>query len=197
MSIYRSVSISLFAAGLGTALAFGPALGAEPTSAAGSPDQPTVVFMCKYGSVKSLVASETFNRLAEQRGLSVRSIGRAANPGTLHTDVPGVVERSLDHEGINVSNYKPQVISPEEAASATRVVHISLQGEPDPDSTVITKASHVAEERWDDVPTMLIGPDGKVDETGAQYNKAHSQMIRHINAMVEEYAKKTNTAAAK
>jgi protein-tyrosine-phosphatase len=192
MSNYRIVSSFALILGLSSALVAGPALAAEPQTSG----RPTVVFMCKYGSVKSLVAAERFNKLAEMRGLSVRAIGRAANPGTIHDEVPEVVARNLTLEGSDVSNYEPKILKPEEAAAAIRVVHISLQGEPDPDSAVAASVN-VREERWDDVPTMLIGPDGKVDETGRQYNKARSLLVSHVDALFEEVAKKSNTLVAK
>ena len=192
MSNYRVVSSFALILGLSSALVSGPALAAEPQTAG----RPTVVFMCKYGSVKSLVAAERFNKLAEARGLSVRAIGRAANPGTIHDEVPEVVARNLALEGSDVSNYEPRILKPEEAAAAIRVVHISLQGEPDPDSAVAASVN-VREERWDDVPTMLIGPDGKVDETGRQYNKARSLLVSHVDALFDEVAKKSNTLVAK
>jgi hypothetical protein len=192
MSKKSVVSSFALILGLGSAFIASPVLAAEPQTAG----RPTVVFMCKYGSVKSLVAAERFNKLAEMRGLSVRAIGRAANPGTIHDDVPEVVARNLTLEGSDVSNYQPQILKPEEAAAAIRVVHISLQGEPDPDSTVAASV-HVPEERWDDVPTMLIGPDGRVDQTGRQYNKARSLLVSHVDALFEEVAKKANTLVAK
>ena len=194
MSIYRLASSYVLAAGFGAALACGPAFGADPSNTAAKPAQQTVVFVCKYGSVKSLVAAERFNRLAEQRGLSVRAIGRAANPGTLHTEVPDLVARQLTLEGYNVANYQPRVLTPEEAAAAIRVVHISLQGEPDPASSVAA-AAHVAEERWDDVPTMLMGADGQIDNSGGQYAKARSQLVPHVDALFKELTGKTGTVA--
>jgi protein-tyrosine-phosphatase len=192
MSNYRVVSSFALILGLGSALVASSALAAEPQTSG----RPTVVFMCKYGSVKSLVAAERFNKLAELRGLSVRAIGRAANPGTIHDEVPEVVARNLALEGSDVSNYEPRILKPEEAAAAIRVVHISLQGEPDPDSAVAASV-HVSEERWNDVPTMLIGPDGKVDQTGRQYNKARSLLVSHVDDLFEEVAKKANTLVAK
>jgi protein-tyrosine-phosphatase len=197
MSDYRALSSSyIVLASLGIALTCGPVCAAEPADALSKAPHPTVVFMCKYGSVKSLVAAERFNKLAEQQGLSVRAIGRAANPGTLHTDVPEVVARELALEGSNVSNYQPSVLKPEEAASAIRVVHISLQGEPDPDSTVVASVRGT-EERWDDVPTMLIGSDGKVDQSGQQYTKARARLVSHVDALFDDIAKKSNTLVAK
>jgi hypothetical protein len=196
MSTYRAASSLFLVAAFTAGLLSGSAVAAESQTSASDPGHPTVVFVCKYGSVKSLVATERFNRLAELRGLSVRAIGRAANPGTIHDEVPEVVARELTLEGSNVANYQPGILKPEEAARAVRIVHISLQGEPDPDSSVAASV-HMPEERWDDVPTMLIGPDGNIDQTGRQYNKARSVLVSHVDALFEEIAKKPNTLVAK
>jgi len=196
MSIPRAVSRCLLTAGLGVALVYAPAFAADSPTSSAKPAGPTVVFVCKYGSVKSLVATERFNRLAEQRGVAVRAIARAANPGTLHTEVIELVARQLALEGSNVANYQPRVLTPEEAAAAIRVVHILLQGEPDPDSSVAAATAHVPEEQWDDVPSMLIGPDGTVDTTGHQYAKSRSQLIPHVDALFEEVISKLGGIAA-
>jgi protein-tyrosine-phosphatase len=203
MSIHHAASSCLLVAGLCAALACAPVFAADSPGSTTKPADSTVVFVCKYGSVKSLVAATRFNQLAEQRGLSVRAIGRAANPGTLHTEVPKVVIQGLARDGIDVANYKPQVLAPEEAAAAMRVVHISLQGEPDPDSSVAAAASPVKEERWDDVLSMLRpsdangSPTGDVDLSGQTYHKAETVMISHIQAMLDELAKKPASTAAR
>jgi len=192
MSIHRAVSSCILIAGVCAAFAFGPARAADSrdATATAKPAQATVVFVCKYGSAKSLWAADRFNKLAEQRGLSVRAIGRAANPGSfVHTRVLDGVVRGMALEGSNVADYKIQVLTPEEAAAATRLVHISLQGEPDPDSAVAA-ALHVPEERWEDVPSMLRGPDGTLDKSGRAYNQAMIQMLPRVDALVEEIASK-------
>jgi len=196
MSLYRSVSTCLLTAGLVAMLACGPAFAAEPQLSPAKPQ--TIVFVCKYGSVKSLIATERFNRAAELRGLNVRAISRAANPGTMHDEVPPLVARQLALEGMDVSKFQPSIISPEEAASALRIVHISLQGEADPNSSVAAAASK-PEERWNDVPSFLKpsdangNPVGQVDETGAVYQKSRAFLITHVDALVEELAKKAGT----
>lgn len=197
MSLYRTVSNCILAGGFGVALACGPAFVADAQDSTAKPAQPTVVFVCKYGSVNSVVAAERFNRLAKQRGLAVRAIGRAANPGTLHTEVPEVVIRELALEGANVATYKPKVLAPEEAAAALRVVHITVHGQPDPNSSVAAAAAHVPEERWDDVPSMVTGADGNIDESGRQFTKARTPLVLHVDELLDEVAKTAGGIAAK
>jgi hypothetical protein len=190
MSIHTAVSSCILAAGVCFAFAFEPARAVDTPDTTAKPAKATVVFLCKYGSAKSLWAAERFNKLAEQRGLAVRAIGRAANPGSfVHTRVMDGVVRGMALEGSNVADYKVQVVTPEEAAAATRLVHISLQGEPDPDSSVAT-ALHLREERWEDVPSMLRGPDGALDKSGRAYNQAVIQLLPRVDALVDEIANK-------
>jgi hypothetical protein len=47
----------------------------------------TVVFVCEHGSSRSLVAASLFNRVAEERGLSVRALSRAASSETVDQKV--------------------------------------------------------------------------------------------------------------
>lgn len=180
---------------------------AGPASAQQSPGasfaEPTVVFVCKYGSVKSLVAAERFNRLAEMRGLKVRAISRAANPENVHAKIPELVAHQMALEGFKVADVKPQVLSAEEATAALRVVHISLQGEDDPISAVAKMKAPVPIEVWDDVPSMLRTidasglPRGPVDTTGKTYQTTRSLLIPHVDALVDELSKKQTAAAAK
>ena len=39
-----------------------------------------VVFVCEFGTAKSLMAASYFNQLAEQKGLAVRALARASAP---------------------------------------------------------------------------------------------------------------------
>jgi protein-tyrosine-phosphatase len=201
--IHRTILSCILTASLGAALACGPAFAADAPNASPNWAQPTVVFVCKYGSVKSLVAAERFNRLAEQRGLAVRAISRAANPENVHAKVPELVVRQMALEGFKVADVKPQVLTPEEASAALRVVHISLQGEDDPISAVAQATSHAPIEVWDDVPSMLRlidasgAPKGPVDLTGRTYQMTRGLLIPHVDALVEELAKKQSSAAAK
>ena len=208
MSKYRAVS-TLLAAGFGVALYCGQALGAGPQDASAKSPEPSVLFLCKYGSVKSLVAAATFNKLAAQRGLSVRAIGRAANPGTVHTEVHQVVVNGLAQDDIQlaeggpVANYKPSVVTPAEADAAIRIVRISLQGESDPDSSVVAAATRVKEERWNDVPSMMKpsdangNPHGDIDLSGGIYLQSRLPLVRHIEALVDELAKKQESVATR
>jgi len=190
------------AAGFGAVLACGPAFAADAPDASLKSTPPTVVFTCKYGSVKSLIAAERFNRIAEQRGLSVRAIGRAANPEVVHPKVSDFVAKQLALEGYKVADFKPQAVTREEAAAAIRVVHISLQGEDDPLSAVAKATSSAPIEVWSDVLSMIKisdanGIPGTVDLTSGTYQRVRGVLISHVDALFEELAKKQDVAAAK
>lgn len=171
--------LSCILVGLGVSLAVGPASAADTP---GTASTPTVVFVCKYGSVKSLVATERFNRLAEQRGLTVRAISRAANTEVKHDKVPEKVLYELSLEGYNVANIPdPSVITPAEAAKALRVVHISLttsDTEADPMSRAATELARDRIEHWDNIPRMFN-----------DWHKARGLMLPRVDAMIDEFAK--------
>src|ERR1700755_547517 len=64
-----------------------------------------VVFVCEHGTVKSVVALEHFNRLAEARRLDVVGVSRGTRPDSV---VPDVVSRGLLLDGFDVSLFSPQ-----------------------------------------------------------------------------------------
>ena len=197
MSIHSSVANCILAAGFCAALACGPAYGEDAKVSAAKSPPATVVFICKYGSSKSMWAQDRFNKLAEQRGLNVRAIGRAANPGEfVHKHVSEVVARQMELEGSHVADYKIDILTPEEAAAAEAVVHISLQGESDPDSS-IAAAAHVSPQRWEGVPSMLRLPDGSIDPSGKQFNTARALLLTRVDALFEEIASKAARHATK
>ncbi len=117
--------------------------------------------------------------------------------------MPDLVARQMALEGFQVADVKPQVLTPEEATAALRVVHISLQGEDDPISAVAKATSPAPIEVWDDVPSMLrISdengiPTGKVDLTGRTYHKTRALLIPHVDALFEEFARKERSVATK
>lgn len=180
----HAVLRSVLAAGFCAALGCGAALAADAQTLSPKPGTPVVAFVCSHGTIKSLNAAERFNRLAEQRGLSVRAISRAANEASVDPKVPDPVARDMAKEGYSVADVKPKVLSHEEAASALRVVHISLEGNVDDPDAAAAKDRRV--ERWDGIPS------------GLRLYDVMSQMIaERVDAMIEEFAQKQASATIK
>jgi protein-tyrosine-phosphatase len=180
MSNNHAVSRRLLAAGFGAALACGPAFGADLPGSRSA--DPTVVFVCSFGSVKSLMATERFNRMAEKRGLAMRAISRATSEKTVHAKVPDSVVKAMALEGFQVTDVKPLALTREEATAAIRVVHISLEGIDDP---LPAQAVHRPVERWDGIPSAV-----------RDYNTARSMLVPRVDALFEELAKKQASVAA-
>src|SRR5437762_12297809 len=77
----------------------------------------TVVFVCLHGAAKSLIAATLFQRLADERGLAVRSTFAGTEPDPAIQ--PNVVARLLE-EGVDVRPLRPRRVTRDELASAWR-----------------------------------------------------------------------------
>src|SRR2546428_9599921 len=103
----------------------------------------TVVFVCLHGAAKSLIAATLFQRLADERGLAVRSTFAGTEPDPAIQ--PNVVARLLE-EGVDVRPLRPRRVTRDELASAWRVVSFGC------DLTALAPDAPI--ERWDDVPAV-------------------------------------------
>jgi len=128
----------------------------------------SIVFICEHGISKSLVAAMLFNRMAEQRGLAVRAVSRAAGPQTLASKVPARLMQNLDGDGFPVRDFQPQAVTPADAAGATRVVVIGYDGSVD-------AIGNEAAEHWDDVPPASI-----------EYDDAKRKITSHIETLLRD-----------
>jgi len=80
-------------------------------------DQGTVIFVCKYGSMKSQMAAAYFNRLAKERGLHLTAISRAFTPDT---EIPASVIENMATEGLAPVN-EIASLTPDEATVAAKI----------------------------------------------------------------------------
>src|SRR3989442_2304301 len=103
----------------------------------------TVVFVCLHGAAKSLIAATLFQRLADERGLAVRSTFAGTEPDSAIQ--PKVVARLLE-EGVDVRPLRPRRVTRDELASAWRVVSFGC------DLTALAPDARI--DRWDDVPAV-------------------------------------------
>ena len=102
-----------------------------------------VVFVCEHGSVKSLIAMQWFNKLAAERGLSVRAVSRGLTPDAT---VPTAIANQLANDGLAPVGFTPKAISKADLSDGARVVAIGV------DLSAIIKDSHVMMEYWKDIP---------------------------------------------
>ena len=74
-----------------------PLLAVEPTA-----DKPgTIIFVCKYGSMKSQMAAAYFNRVAKEHGIHLTAISRAFEPDTV---IPDMIRENMAKEGLAPTN---------------------------------------------------------------------------------------------
>lgn len=98
-NVSYSVWSGLSAIVMGAALTAGAAYGADPAGVEANRTREKVVFVCEHGSSKSLVAATLFNKMAEQRGLTVRALSRAVSEKTVDKQVPENLARTMALDG--------------------------------------------------------------------------------------------------
>ncbi len=127
-------------------------------------DVRSILFLCPHNAAKSVIAAAYYERLAAERGLTLRaaSAGTVPDPGVS----PGVAGALLA-EGIDVRAHRPRRVTAEELASASRVVSLGCDlGDIAPPGLVV--------ERWDDVPSP------SADLTGAR-----AVIAAHVRRLVD------------
>ncbi|MBX7183752.1 MAG: hypothetical protein K1Y01_01275 [Vicinamibacteria bacterium] len=103
----------------------------------------TVVFVCEHGSAKSLIASQWFNKLAAERGLSVRSVSRGVTPDA---SVPPAIFNHLAEDGLRPEGFVPKALSQADLTTATTIVTIGV------DVAALPKGASAAVDTWNDIP---------------------------------------------
>jgi arsenate reductase (thioredoxin) len=114
----------------------------------------SVLFVCQHGAAKSVVAARHLERLAAERGLSVRAGAAGVEPDA---ELPPHVVDGLAREGIDVGGAAPRALTTELLAGADLVVTMGCD--------VATDRPHV---RWDDVPAVSDGYDVARDDIVAR-----------------------------
>jgi arsenate reductase (thioredoxin) len=115
-------------------------------------DDRTILFLCPHNAAKSVIAAAYCERLAAERGLTLRATSGGTDPDP---SVSRTVAGALLAEGIDVRAHRPRRVTAAELASASRVVSLGCDlGDLAPPGLVI--------EHWDDVPSP------SADLTGAR-----------------------------
>jgi protein-tyrosine-phosphatase len=107
---------------MGLLLSAAAVAGGEPATP-GAP-RSDVVFVCAHGNVKSLVASEWFNRRAGERGIRARSVARGLTP---ENPVPAQVAERLRRDGMDVAAFEARRLAPADLGGASRLVLIGVE----------------------------------------------------------------------
>ena len=125
---------------------------------------PRIVFVCEHGAAKSLIAAAYFNKLAAERGLSVRATFRGVDP---QDDLSVRAVAGLKQDGVPIPEGRPTAIGAADVAAAT---HIFAVGCALP--RVAAESGKAAS--WDDVP----------DDKG--YEGMRDAIVRHVTAFLDE-----------
>ncbi|MCL4302773.1 MAG: heat-shock protein HtpX [Anaerolineae bacterium] len=122
----------------------------------------TILFLCPHGAAKSVLAAAYCQQLADQHHLDVQATSAGTEPDAVVS--PAVVEL-LRAEGIDVADHIPRRVTPQELATAFRVISLGCDlGDLLPPGTSV--------EQWDDVPLL------SEDLTGARDNiRAHTKQL--------------------
>lgn len=133
-------------------------------------DQREVLFVCKHGNVKSLMAASYFNRLATERGPPYRASARGSDVDK--PEVPKDVATKLGQEGFDVTAFRAAPASAADLEHAKRIVLIetSLPNAP--------AAAARKVEQWDDVPPASV-----------DYPAASAALKTHIERLLEQLEK--------
>lgn len=123
-----------------------------------------VVFVCEHGSAKSLIAREWFDRLARERGLSVRAVSLGVVPDAA---VPAPIVEALQKDGFDVRAFVPSRADGEALEGASRVVAIGLKpgALPVPEEVL---------EAWDGIPP-----------TAPRYEATRDALKKRIEALLD------------
>ena len=132
----------------------------------GSSTSGPVVFICEHGSAKSLIAREWFDRLARERGLSVRSMSLGVAPDAA---VPAPIVDALGKDGFDVRAFVPSRADAAALEGSSLVVAIGLER---PGALPVPPGGAV--EVWDGIPP-----------TSPRYEATRDALRERIEALLE------------
>jgi len=133
-----------------------------------SAEPPRVVFVCEHGSVKSLIATEYFNRRVKARGVAYRAVARGTAP---ERTVPKSVRDGLRSDGFDVSAFEPRKFEASDVDRASLIVSFDQ----DIASIVGAQTRYL---KWDDLPGVLT-----------DYTRGKDEIVRHVDALIDELAR--------
>ena len=129
----------------------------------------TIVFVCPYGSAKSVVAARFFNRMAADQGLPYRAVARGITP---EPTIPPYVREPIRADGFEIGvDEKPVPLDAAEMRRSSTVVCIMCQLSP------AQSAGARQSIEWTDVPDVDAG-----------YGAARDKIVAHLRELVDTLA---------
>lgn len=129
--------------------------------------KPFIVFVCEHGTAKSIIAAAYFNKLAEEKKLTMRAIARGTHPDQ---ELSQKTIDGLGQDGLHPTETNPKRLLWSEAQDAQRVVTFC--------ELPIGYQDKAPIERWDTIPPVSEG-----------YAKARDAMIEKIELLLENIDK--------
>jgi protein-tyrosine-phosphatase len=125
---------------------------------------PTVLFVCRHGAAKSVLAAAGLRKLADGRDLRIVVDSAGIEPDPAVSPAVAAVLRS---DGIDPAGFGPRLVRAADLASASKVITFDLEPEELP-------MAGTDVERWDDVPPVGDAPEG-----------ARAVIARHLVDLVD------------
>jgi protein-tyrosine-phosphatase len=126
----------------------------------------SVVFVCEYGSKKSLLAASYFNRFAAAEKLPFRAVSRGLDPDP---EVPEWIQSRLVAEGFDTSEaLRPLKLSTEDVAAAGVLVSFSAN---------VPSGAAGSVRDWGDIPPL-----------SEDYAHARDAIVTRVRDLVRELA---------
>ena len=101
-----------------------------------------IVFLCPHGAAKSIIAAAYCQQLADRQNVPLCATAAGTEPDA---EISPAVLELLRTEGIDVADQRPRRVTPEELATARRVIALGC------DLGDLARPGMVIE-HWDDVP---------------------------------------------
>jgi hypothetical protein len=137
-----------------------------------TPSDRPIVMVCEHGTVKSVMASEYFNQEAKRRGLPFRAISRGVEPDAI---VPDKIASALEADGIEVSDFEPRKLTPQDADQALLLVAIGV------DLAGLGRDGESAIVQWNDIPPASV-----------DFDASKAAMIIYIDELLDNLEKRAS-----
>ena len=138
---------------------------APPESTPPRVPSPAVVFVCEHGSAKSVAAAAHFNRIAAERGLSVRAVARGIDPDP---ELAPAAVNGLEADGLRPTASVPQKLERADLESAVAVIAFN--------DVPAELAAGIPVERWE-VPPISV-----------DYASSRDAIVAHIEKLIASIA---------
>ena len=127
----------------------------------------TIIFVCEHGAAKSILAAAYYNKLATEKGLSIRAIARGTNPDA---ELSSKTMEGLQQDGLIPTESSPQKLTPADMEAAHQIV--SFCELPDEFRNIVSI------KQWNDVPPV-----------SEDYEKARDVIVMHIHTLFKDMLK--------